>query len=166
GVVNAFKTLTKDVIKWKLVHQTGDADVGMVKAAYRDLPWQDAKALPFIDDIGGALAIADLVVARSGAVTVSEIALAGRPAIFVPYPFHRDRQQELNAAVIERAGGAIVIRDDDDLAANLARAIPELLADPARRAEMSRRTQSMARPDAAARIAQICFEVAGVEAGA
>jgi UDP-N-acetylglucosamine--N-acetylmuramyl-(pentapeptide) pyrophosphoryl-undecaprenol N-acetylglucosamine transferase len=166
GVVNAFKSLAKDVIKWKLVHQTGEADVEMVTAAYRELRWPDATVLPFIDDIGAAMADAELVVARSGAVTVSEVALAGRAAIFVPYPFHRDRQQELNANVIERAGGAIVIRDDDHLAANLARAIPELLADPARRAEMSRRTRSVARPDAAARIARICFEVAGVEVGA
>lgn len=166
GVVNAFKSLAKDVIKWRLVHQTGEADVGMVTAAYSDLQWPDATVLPFIDDIGAAMADAKLVVARAGAVTVSEVALAGRPAIFVPYPFHRDRQQELNARVIERAGGAIVIRDDEHLAANLARAIPELLADPVRLAEMSRRTQSVARPDAAARIARICFEVAGAEASA
>ncbi len=166
GVVNAFKSLAKDVIKWRLVHQTGEADVGMVTAAYRDLGWPDATVLPFIDDIGSALAGAELVVARAGAVTVSEVALVGRPAIFVPYPFHRDRQQELNARVIERAGGAIVIRDDDNLAANLARAIPELMADPARLAEMSHRTRSVARPDAAAHIARICFEIAGAEAGA
>ena len=52
---------------------------------------------PFIYDMASAFAQADVVVARAGAMTVSEIALAGRPAIFVPYPFHRDRQQEYNA---------------------------------------------------------------------
>jgi len=166
GAVNAFKTLAKDVIKWKLVHQTGEADVGMVSAAYNDLKWPDAKVLPFIDDVGAALAAASLIVARAGAVTVSEIALAGRPAIFVPYPFHRDRQQELNAQVLERAGAAIIIRDDEHLAANLARAIPELMNDPARRAEMGRRARSVARPDAAAQIARVCFEAAGAGAGA
>ncbi len=166
GAVNAFKTLAKDVIKWKLVHQTGEPDVGMVSAAYNDLKWPGATVLPFIDDVGSALAAASLIVARAGAVTVSEIALAGRPAIFVPYPFHRDRQQELNAQVLERAGGAIIIHDDENLAANLARAIPELMNDPARLAEMGRRARSVARPDAAAQIARICFEVADAEVSA
>ncbi len=58
--------------------------------------------MAFIDDMAAALDAADLIIARGGAMTVSEIALAGRAAIFVPYPFHRDRQQELNARVIER----------------------------------------------------------------
>ncbi len=166
GVVKAFETLAKDVIKWTLVHQTGEADVGMVTAAYKALEWPSASVLRFIDDVGSALAGATLVIARSGAVTVSEVALAGRPAIFVPYPFHRDRQQELNARVLERAGAAIIIRDDEQLAENLARAIPELMNDPARLAEMGRRARSVARPEAAADIARICFEVAGAEVGA
>jgi len=166
GAVNAFKSLAKDVIKWNLVHQTGEPDVGMVTAAYKGLEWPGATVLGFIDDVGAALERATLVVARAGAVTVSEVALAGRPAIFVPYPFHRDRQQELNARVLERAGGAIVIRDDEQLAANLARAIPELMNYPARLAEMGRSAHSIARPDAAADIARICFAAAGAEAGA
>ena len=74
-----------------------------------------ARVVPFIDDMADALDRADLVVARSGAMTVTEIALAARAAIFVPYPFHRDRQQEHNARVIERRGGAIIVSDDDKL---------------------------------------------------
>ncbi|MBF6567746.1 MAG: undecaprenyldiphospho-muramoylpentapeptide beta-N-acetylglucosaminyltransferase [Candidatus Binataceae bacterium] len=164
GVVNAVEKLTKDVIKWSLIHQTGEADAGIVKAAYGKLGWPGVTVVPFIDDISAALMDATLVVARSGAVTVSEIALVGRPAIFVPYPFHRDRQQEHNARVIERAGGALVIRDDEHLAENLTRAIPELMADSTRLARMARAAKSVGRPDAAARIAEICFQAA--DAGA
>ena len=57
------------------------------------------QVVPFIDDMAAG-SIAPIFVARSGAMTVSEVALAGRAAIFVPYPFHRDRQQELNARVL------------------------------------------------------------------
>ena len=89
-----------------------------------------AEVVPFIDDMARRLRRADLVVARSGAMTVTEIALAARPAIFVPYPFHRDRQQELNARVIERRGAAVIVDDDEQLGANLAARCASLIADP------------------------------------
>ena len=108
GVLNAFKISRDFVIKLAIVHQTGEADVGLVADGYRDLG-REARVVAFIDDIAAALDAADLVIARSGAMTVSEIALAGRAAIFVPYPFHSDRQQELNARVIERRGGARIV---------------------------------------------------------
>jgi len=162
GVINALKILGKGVIKFKVIHQTGEADVGLVTDGYRGFDG-DAKVVPFIKDMADVLDRADLVVARSGAMTVSEIALAGRAAIFVPYPFHRDRQQELNARVIERIGGAVIVNDDDSLAANLAAALREFLADPSRLIEMGRKACGAAHPDAAARIAQVCFDVAGQE---
>ncbi len=102
----------------------------------------------------------------TGAMTVSEIALAGRPAIFVPYPFHRDRQQEHNARVIEGLGGAILIHDDEHLADNLARTIAELAADPARLSEMGARAHAAAMPEAAERVARACFEIIDSEAAA
>jgi UDP-N-acetylglucosamine--N-acetylmuramyl-(pentapeptide) pyrophosphoryl-undecaprenol N-acetylglucosamine transferase len=165
GVVKAFKNIGKRVIKLHLVHQTGEADVGLVTAGYRQLGW-DVQVVSFIDEMAAALKRADLVIARAGAMTVSEIALAGRAAIFVPYPFHRDRQQELNARVLETLGAAIMIRDDEHLANNLARVLGELAADPARIAEMGRRASGVAKRDAAARIARVCFEAVGEERAA
>jgi UDP-N-acetylglucosamine--N-acetylmuramyl-(pentapeptide) pyrophosphoryl-undecaprenol N-acetylglucosamine transferase len=96
-------------------------------------------------------------------MTVSEIALAGRAAIFVPYPFHRDRQQELNARVIERLGGAIIVNDDDRLGENLAVALRQFSSDASRVIEMGRKANGAAKPDAAARIARVCFQIAGME---
>lgn len=162
GVLNAFKILKKSVIKLQVVHQTGEADVGLVTDGYRGLGCE-AKVIPFIDDMASALDRADLVVARSGAMTVSELALAGRAAIFVPYPFHRDRQQELNARVIERLGGALIVNDDNSLGENLAAALREFAADTSRLVEMGRKAKEAAKPDAAARIARVCFEITGVE---
>jgi UDP-N-acetylglucosamine--N-acetylmuramyl-(pentapeptide) pyrophosphoryl-undecaprenol N-acetylglucosamine transferase len=162
GVLNAFTILEKSVIKLQVVHQTGEADVGLVTDRYRGLG-SAAKVTPFIDDMAHALDCADLIIGRSGAMAVSEIALAGRAAIFVPYPFHRDRQQELNARVIERLGGAIIVNDDDSLGENLAAALRNFADDPAPLIEMGRKAHGAAKPDAAAHIARVCFEIAGME---
>jgi len=160
GVLNAFKICGDFVIKLAIVHQTGDADVGLVADGYRSLG-REARVVAFIDDIASALDRADLVIARSGAMTVSEVALAGRPAIFVPYPFHRDRQQELNARVLERRGAARIVLDDDHLGENLAGALRDLACDPAQLVAMGAKARHVAHSDAAARIARICFDVAG-----
>jgi UDP-N-acetylglucosamine--N-acetylmuramyl-(pentapeptide) pyrophosphoryl-undecaprenol N-acetylglucosamine transferase len=162
GIVNALKIMGKTVIKLRVVHQTGEADVGLVTDEYRGFDGE-AKVIPFIEDMADVLDRADLIVARSGAMTVSEIALAGRAAIFVPYPFHRDRQQELNARVIERLGGAVIVKDDNSLGENLAAALRELIAEPSKLIEMGRKAREAAQLDAAARIAQVCFEIAGAE---
>jgi UDP-N-acetylglucosamine--N-acetylmuramyl-(pentapeptide) pyrophosphoryl-undecaprenol N-acetylglucosamine transferase len=132
--------------------------VELVKGGYAALGCP-AHVVPFIDDMATALTRADLLVARSGAMTVSEVALAGRPAIFVPYPFHRDRQQELNARVLERRGAAVIIADDERLGENLAATLRELIADPARLIRMAAQARTAAKPDAARMIAKLCFEL-------
>ncbi|HUY28789.1 MAG TPA: undecaprenyldiphospho-muramoylpentapeptide beta-N-acetylglucosaminyltransferase [Candidatus Binataceae bacterium] len=162
GVVGAFKIWGKGVIKLKVTHQTGEADVELVRQAYGELPL-NAEVVPFIDDVPAALAAADLVVGRSGGGTVTDIALAARAAIFVPYPFHRDMQQLHNARVIEKLGGAIIVADDSHIAENLAREMKSLLGDPARLVAMGVRANAAAYPDAAARVARVCFDSARVE---
>ena len=161
GVISAFKICANSVINLPVIHQTGEGDVTAIREAYRELP-RKAEVAAFIDDVPAALARATLVIARSGGGTVCDIALAGRAAIFVPYPFHRDMQQLHNAQVIERVGGAVVIRDDQQLAEGLAREIATLIGDRKRREEMGTRARGAMPPDASRRIAKICFEVAGV----
>jgi len=158
GALKALEILNKDVIKMKILHQTGGADESLVRSGYQQAGIE-AEVVPFIDAMGEAFAQADLVVARAGAMTVSEIALAGRPAIFVPYPFHRDRQQEHNARTLERQGAALIVADDDRLGENLARAIRELIGDPSRLHAMAERAARAAKPDAAADIAKACLEI-------
>jgi UDP-N-acetylglucosamine--N-acetylmuramyl-(pentapeptide) pyrophosphoryl-undecaprenol N-acetylglucosamine transferase len=162
GVVGAFKIYGKSVINLHLVHQTGEADVGLVRQAYSEMQF-NAEVVPFIDDVPAAMHRADLIISRSGAMTVTDIVLAARPAVLVPYPFHKDMQQLHNARVIEKRGGAIIVSDDDALAANLARELDALLGNPARLIEMGERAHLEAHPDAARDVARICFEVAGVE---
>ncbi len=159
GVVGAFKICGKSVINLNVVHQTGEADEELVRSAYREMGVA-AEVVPFIDDVADALHRADLVIARSGAMTVTDIALGARAAIFVPYPFHKDLQQLHNARVIEKRGGAMVVRDDEQLASNLAREFDALIRNPARLDEMGLRAHQAAHPDAARHVARICFELA------
>jgi UDP-N-acetylglucosamine--N-acetylmuramyl-(pentapeptide) pyrophosphoryl-undecaprenol N-acetylglucosamine transferase len=162
GVVGAFKIYGKSVINLNVVHQTGDVDEGVVRRAYSEMQFK-VEVVPFIDDVATAMYRADLIIARSGAMTVTDIALAARPAVFVPYPFHKDMQQLHNARVIEKRGGAIIVRDDETLAQNLARELEALIKNPSRLVEMGERAHEEAHPDAAQHVARICFEVATVE---
>ena len=159
GVVQAFKNLGKNVIKYAIVHQTGPHDEDLVRGGYAETGLE-AKVTPFIDQMAEAYGRADLIIARAGGNTVSEIALAGRPAILVPYPFHPDRQQEHNARVLENLGAAILMHDDDHLADNLTRELSALRRDRDRLRSMGEKAKIAARPDAASAIARTCLDLA------
>ncbi len=158
GALKAFEILNKAVINLKIVHQTGTADEGLVRSGYQQAAIE-AEVVPFIYAMAEAFAQADLVVARAGAMTVSEVALAGKPSVLVPYPFHRDRQQEHNARTLERQGAAIIVTDDDQLGDNLARVIRELINDRSRLESMAQAARRAAKPDAASAIARACLEI-------
>jgi len=108
--------------------------------------------LEFEPNLADALAASDLVLARSGG-SVFEVAAAGRPAILVPYPYATAQHQQANAAWMADAGAALVIDDDALDAAALARTVGNLLANSGRLRDMSAASLSLARPDAAERIA-------------
>ena len=130
-----------------ILHITGQRDFESVRSrVQRD----DYRVLAETDRFGAAISAADLVLARSGS-SVWEVAAAGRPAIFVPYPFATGDHQALNAQHFVRAGGAIMVRELNlDDVPELVRA---LLEDPARRQRMSEAMLRAARPEAAAEIA-------------
>src|SRR5947208_3447724 len=142
-----------------LTHQTGEADLDMVRAAYaaRGLT---AHIEPFIRDMGAAYAAADVVVARAGATTCAELTAVGLPAILVPYPYAADDHQRRNAEVLVRAGAAEMILDAELAGARLAERLHALLDDAGRRAAMAARARELGRPDAAARVAEECLRLA------
>lgn len=110
-------------------------------------------AVPFVDDMVSAYAVADVAVCRGGATTVAELCVMGLPSIVVPYPHHRDRQQERHARVLEVAGAATVLADDETTGQRLDGLLTGLLDSPERLASMSDAARSIARPDAGRRLA-------------
>src|SRR5665213_1739525 len=108
---------------------------------------------PFIRNIHEAYAAADLVVARSGAMTCAEILSRELPAVFIPYP-HASGHQEMNARILEKAGSAVVITEKQLESEKLIETLDELLANPEKMKTMGEKAGGLARPDASAKIAE------------
>jgi UDP-N-acetylglucosamine--N-acetylmuramyl-(pentapeptide) pyrophosphoryl-undecaprenol N-acetylglucosamine transferase len=104
--------LLRDLPGLQILHQTGEKDADDVTAGYREAGIR-AVVLPYIDDMAGAYAAADLVVSRSGATTVAELAVCGKRALLIPFPFAADNHQEYNARTLEARGAADVIVQKD-----------------------------------------------------
>jgi UDP-N-acetylglucosamine--N-acetylmuramyl-(pentapeptide) pyrophosphoryl-undecaprenol N-acetylglucosamine transferase len=132
----------------EIVHQTGLNDLNKVKAAYAASAFADARVVPYLDPMADEIAAADLIVSRAGAMTIGELAASGRAAILIPFAAATNNHQEINARVVERAGGAIVITEKQLTAKRLADAIEEVIADPQRIERMSAAAKTLATPDA------------------
>lgn len=150
--VERLGALVKGIV---LRHQTGTADAERVASGYARLGVA-ADVAAFVTDMGSAYAAADLVVARSGAMSCAEITARGLPAILVPYPHAADDHQRKNAEVLVRAGAARMILDRDLDGATLAGALAPLFADAVVRERMASAARAAGRPDAAARVADVC----------
>jgi UDP-N-acetylglucosamine--N-acetylmuramyl-(pentapeptide) pyrophosphoryl-undecaprenol N-acetylglucosamine transferase len=131
-----------------------------VREAYANLPIP-AEVAPFFSDMPARMAACHLVVSRSGASTIAELAAIGRPAILVPLPHALDQDQLANAGVLERAGGAIRIVQDTFTPQRLADEIAALAAAPARLSAMAAAARALGRLDAADRLADLILKVAG-----
>lgn len=112
----------------------------------------------FIADMAEAYAWADLVVCRAGASTLAELCAAGIGSVLVPFPAAVDDHQTKNAMYLVERGAAVLLKQDEQLAKHLQRILGELAADPARRLAMAGAARSLAKPDAAERIADIILE--------
>jgi UDP-N-acetylglucosamine--N-acetylmuramyl-(pentapeptide) pyrophosphoryl-undecaprenol N-acetylglucosamine transferase len=135
------------------VHQTGPSDEERCSERYRALGISDRVVVrPFIDDMATEYHRASLVVARAGALTLAELAIAGRPALLIPLPTAADDHQSKNAARFAQAGAAIVLNQRTVTGAELAQLLNDLLADSDRRQAMAAAMRSLARPKAAADI--------------
>ena len=108
AVMEALTTLREKVPGLRIIHQTGERDFQDAQSAYRAAGF-DAEVSPFITDMPGTFARADLLVCRAGASTVGEVAAAGKPAIFVPFPRAADDHQKVNAQALVNAGAAAML---------------------------------------------------------
>lgn len=127
------------------------------------IPYNDGvsgrRVVPYLHEMPQALAAADLVVSRAGAIGLAEITLRGIPAILVPYPHASENHQEINARALETHGAALVIRDSELSGAGLSARIRELISDPDKLRGMANASAAMGCPRAAEEIAQIAFEI-------
>ena len=143
---------------WHVLHQAGDVDLAAIRDAYRGLGIR-ATVTQFIPDMPRVVAQADLAVCRSGGSTLAELAVAGVPAVLLPYPHAAAGHQTKNAAAFAAAGACELVestkRNDDAFETTLANAVSGLLTDHFRRAGMSAAMRRLGRPDAARHIAEL-----------
>jgi UDP-N-acetylglucosamine--N-acetylmuramyl-(pentapeptide) pyrophosphoryl-undecaprenol N-acetylglucosamine transferase len=159
-VPEAVKALPEDLRKrLHVVQQTRAESMNIARRAYRDA-MVDAEIAPFFRDIATRLRDAHLVVGRSGAGSVCEFAVAGKPAILVPLAIALDDDQGENARLLADVGGAEVARENQLTVASLSGALAKLLNNPDRLARMAAASRSVAIPDAAERLADLVEKTA------
>ncbi|MGR9093265.1 MAG: undecaprenyldiphospho-muramoylpentapeptide beta-N-acetylglucosaminyltransferase [Gammaproteobacteria bacterium] len=139
-------------------HQCGEGNAAQTEAAYRDVD-ADVRVSEFVDDMAAAYAWASVVVCRSGALTVSELAAAGVASILVPFPYAVDDHQSANARFLVDADAALLVAEGADFEQRLAAALASVETDRERVAELARHARALAIPDAAANVAARCMEL-------
>ena len=139
--------------------QTRAESMEIARHTYRNA-MVDAEIAPFFRDMAGRLSAAHLVIGRSGAGSVCEFAVAGRPSILVPLAIALDDDQGQNAKFLSDVGAAEVARESQLTVATLSAALETLLTNPARLARMAAAARSVALPDAAERLADVVQAVA------
>ncbi|MBI1354413.1 MAG: undecaprenyldiphospho-muramoylpentapeptide beta-N-acetylglucosaminyltransferase [Acidobacteria bacterium] len=147
----------------RLLHQTGPADYNGVRAAYdalRDATEIACEAVSFIDDMPAAFGRADLIVCRAGASTLAELAAAGKASILVPYPHAADDHQMRNARSMAQAGAARVAADAEWDGERMVREVGCIFGAPGRLEAMEDAARGLAKPGAAARVADALIEEA------
>ena len=143
----------------KVIHQAGDKHLADLEKRYADFGVA-ADIRPFIDDMPSAYAQADLVICRSGAMTVSELAACGVASCLIPFPFAIDDHQTANAQFLSKANAAILLPQQDLNPEDLALMIQNF--DRADLKGMALRAHALAKPHATQRVAEVCADCAGV----
>ena len=143
-----------------VTHQAGQRDVGLVSDAYRQAGIE-ARVESYLEPMSREMANADIIVCRSGATTLAELAAVGRPGILVPLPTATDDHQRWNAEVFVGAGAAEMILQSELLGSTLTRYLALLAADRLRCSQMARAARSLARPDAARVIVDRALQLVG-----
>ena len=155
-VVAALATLPKEQCP-QIVHQSGERNYDELVAAYRRAK-VDATVLPFIDDMAERYAWCDLILCRSGAITIAELAVAGVASVLVPLPYFVAEEQEANAHFLADAGAGVLVRQLDTTPQLLAAYLTTLTRE--KLLAMATVARSLGKPDATAQCANACMELA------
>lgn len=155
AALEAAEILKSKVSGFRVIHQTGEADLEMVREAYRRMGI-DAEVQAFIRDMERVYQEADLAVLRAGALTIAEVSAAGLPAIYIPLPTAADNHQEINAQSLMERNAADMIIQRDLSGSVLAERIMNLINEPNALAAMSENALKTALPHSAERICDLC----------
>ena len=157
AVVAALRLIRKKE-QFRVVHQTGAADEGHVRAAYA-AQGTNAVVAAFFDDMDCRYRQADLIICRAGATTVAEITAVGKAALFIPFPFAADDHQRLNAEALAAQGAAEMIEEKHLAAADLAKRIDRFANDRTVLDRMADQARKLGRPEAARLIVDDCYKL-------
>ena len=157
-VLEALDSLKEVKSSMRIIHQTGKDDLDFVSKGYQEGGF-DALVRPFFDDMATHYQVADLIICRSGASTVAELAVCGKAAILIPYPFAAHHHQSINAQRLVDIGAARMIEDRALSGPVLAETILHLYSHPEERERMEERIQQVGRPRAAEEIVDHCYEL-------
>ena len=159
NVVRILKRLSDDG-EIQLLFGTGERNFEEIKGQIKDVNLSDnIKIVPYIDNMHLAMAAADVVVSRSGAITVSEIAVLGKPSILIPSPNVVRNHQEQNARALEKVGACKVLLESELNEKSLYDTIISLAKDEKKQKSMSENLKAVACPDALDRIYKIVKEI-------
>ena len=160
AVAQTIQAMADEPIAWW--HQTGAADYEQFQEKYEGN--SQVRCNAFIDNTAEALAWADLVISRAGALSVSEITASGVAGLFIPYPYAVDDHQYHNAKHAEAQSAAIIVRQRDASASLLAEKIKGWLADPEKLSIMGRNAKQFSMPHATNTVADFCLKLSGFPA--
>jgi UDP-N-acetylglucosamine--N-acetylmuramyl-(pentapeptide) pyrophosphoryl-undecaprenol N-acetylglucosamine transferase len=147
-----------------VLHQSGARNFDSTQAEYAATGADPARwqVQAFLDDMPARFAEANLVMARSGASSVAELAAAGKPSLLVPFAAAADEHQKRNAEAMVDAGAAVMLEEQDlEIPGRLLETLTVLLGDPERLSRMAAAARTQAHPDAAERIADRLAALAG-----
>jgi UDP-N-acetylglucosamine--N-acetylmuramyl-(pentapeptide) pyrophosphoryl-undecaprenol N-acetylglucosamine transferase len=161
--VDAMDLLAARKTELSIVHQTGERDYNAVRTAYARREFHSAEVVSFLGNMAERFAWADLIVCRAGAITASEIAAAGRAAIFIPFGRATDSHQLRNAQEMAKCGAGKVIVESELTAERLSKEIFSLLDQPDQLQQIAANARTLGRPNAARDIVNLIEEVAGVQ---
>ena len=163
AILEVFKTFQPQ--GWQVLHLAGREHAEAVRSGYRDLPNAvSVRVIDFTSNMADVWAVADVVISRSGASSCAEVVAVGVPSILMPYPFHKDKHQRLNAEVLQSAGAAILMDDLKDAKANAATLLPllqSLLFDSAKRQGMMDAAKKITKVDADQAVADAILKMVG-----
>lgn len=159
-MIEALTAGDSEFARLAIIHQTGKADEEMVAKAY-EAAGVKARVAAFFTEMAEIYSRVDIVVSRAGATTLAELAVLGKPAILIPYPFAADNHQEKNGVWFASGGGAVLLLQKELTTEKLAMELKTMVTNHKKRQQMSQAMRQLGIPDAADRIVDICLEMAG-----